>query len=166
MINIQNIKNDDNSLISGMNNLMLRTIEEYLPEEIYIIRIKNWFDHKWLGYADGAIAPKDDFNITKHLPNFSPGRRLNEDIFYRGENNQYLPYENIGTNWCYAYKSMLFFWVSTESELINRASFMCYSINEKNLNAWFVSFVCDDRWKVSFTKGTDKNTVQNWFYIK
>ena len=48
---------DDPGFIESLNALVLSYTKSHLPEQVWIILIDNWFDHKWLRFSgNGAIA--------------------------------------------------------------------------------------------------------------
>ena len=42
---------DDPQFITLLNSLLRGPIEEGTPQEVWIIQIDNWFDHKWLRFS-------------------------------------------------------------------------------------------------------------------
>lgn len=42
-----------------VNSIITNLIDSLNPDEISIIRIKNWFDHKWLNYSGKKIIKYD-----------------------------------------------------------------------------------------------------------
>jgi hypothetical protein len=81
---------DDPQFITLLNSLVLGLITEETPQELWIIQIDNWFDHKWLRFSgigivdykfpaymnryDGALAEFYQDKVT--FPPFTPNRVL------------------------------------------------------------------------------------------
>lgn len=42
---------DDPQFVTLLNSLVRGLIEEAKPQEVWIIQIDNWFDHKWLRFS-------------------------------------------------------------------------------------------------------------------
>ena len=48
---------DDPAFIESLTSLVLSHANTRLPEQLWIIRIDNWFDHKWLRFSGyGSVA--------------------------------------------------------------------------------------------------------------
>jgi hypothetical protein len=47
---------DDPVFITLLNSLLLRLAEEDKPQELWIIQIDNWFDHKWLRFSGIGVV--------------------------------------------------------------------------------------------------------------
>ena len=43
--------NDDPGFLNCVDRLLAALIERHSPEELYLVRIANWFDHKWLRFS-------------------------------------------------------------------------------------------------------------------
>src|SRR5271167_1999863 len=50
---------DDPGFIALLNSLVQGLISDRAPEELWIIRIDNWFDHKWLGFSGMGLVASD-----------------------------------------------------------------------------------------------------------
>lgn len=47
---------DDPAFIDSLNALVLSYANSRLPEQVWIILIDNWFDHKWLRFSGNGAA--------------------------------------------------------------------------------------------------------------
>jgi len=48
---------DDNDFIDLLNSLLNGLLIQQAPEQLWVIQIDNWFDHKWLRYSgNGSVA--------------------------------------------------------------------------------------------------------------
>ena len=47
---------DDNDFIDLLNALLNAFLVQQTPEQLWVIQIDNWFDHKWLRYSGSGIA--------------------------------------------------------------------------------------------------------------
>lgn len=93
---------DDNDFIDVLNSLLKGLLNQQAPEELWVIQIDNWFDHKWLRYSgSGSIPSKfpaswstsfmDRFASVKEqfwqdkltFPPFAPDRVLGQWSFLR-----------------------------------------------------------------------------------
>lgn len=50
---------DDNDFTDLLNTLLNGMLVQQAPEQLWVIQIENWFDHKWLRYSgSGSVAAK------------------------------------------------------------------------------------------------------------
>jgi hypothetical protein len=91
---------DDNDFVDLLNVLLNALLVQHAPEQLWVIQIDNWFDHKWLRYSgSGSVASKypadwtssfmDRFTSIKEqfwrdkltFPPFAPDRVLSQWSF-------------------------------------------------------------------------------------
>jgi hypothetical protein len=48
---------DDNEFIDLLNSLLKGLLSQQAPEQLWVIQIDNWFDHKWLRYSGSGSVP-------------------------------------------------------------------------------------------------------------
>jgi hypothetical protein len=51
IVNIKYRDGDDKRFLTALNGLIAKIVKDYEPEHVYVIRIKKWFDHKWLKFS-------------------------------------------------------------------------------------------------------------------
>jgi hypothetical protein len=179
---------DDPQFIVLLNSLVRGLIEKDAPQELWIIKIDNWFDHKWLRFSgigmvdfqfpafmhryDGAL---DEFYQDKvTFPPFTPNRVL-EQWSYVYTDGQYvesplrvLPHSsekkpseaNLHRRVEEFSRSALFLWYSAKTVANGRASAMVYKVVANRVDAWFAAFHRQKGWKLYATKGTSRDNVQ------
>ena len=50
---------DDNDFVDLLNALLNALLVQQTPEQLWVIQIDNWFDHKWLRYSgSGSVTSK------------------------------------------------------------------------------------------------------------
>ncbi len=95
---------DDNDFVDLLNALLNALPVEQSPEQLWVIQIDNWFDHKWLRYSgSGTVASKfpvdwtssfmDRFTSVKEqfwrdkltFPPFAPDRVVSQWSFLQTE---------------------------------------------------------------------------------
>lgn len=93
---------DDNDFVDLLNALLNALLVQHSPEQLWVIQIDNWFDHKWLRYSgsgsvaspfpanwnysfmDRFISVKEQFWRDKlTFPPFAPDRVVNQWSFVR-----------------------------------------------------------------------------------
>lgn len=48
---------DDNDFIDLLNSLLNGLLVQQAPEQLWVVQIDNWFDHKWLRYSGSGSVP-------------------------------------------------------------------------------------------------------------
>src|SRR5438105_4287125 len=61
-ITIRPNKTDDPAFVALIERIVADLEEDYDPEEVFIIEIKNWFDHKWLKFSGIGRVPYAHFD--------------------------------------------------------------------------------------------------------
>jgi hypothetical protein len=94
---------DDPALIGIFNSLLDGLLNYSYPEELYLVRINNWFDHKWLGFSGYGSATSGRLDLGGRflgmfesvkvelcndkltLPPFTPNRIVSQRCYARSE---------------------------------------------------------------------------------
>lgn len=95
---------DDNDFVDLLNALLNALLAQQIREQVWVIQIDNWFDHKWLRYSgSGSVAAKfpadwtssfmDRFISVKEqfwqdkltFPPFAPDRVVSQWSFLQSE---------------------------------------------------------------------------------
>lgn len=106
---IMKSETDDPALIGIFNSLLDGLLTFSNPEELYLVRIDNWFDHKWLKFSGYGTAKsgipylglkgsffdrftfesvKEEFHNDKlTLPPFTPNRIVSQRCYTRNGSN-------------------------------------------------------------------------------
>jgi hypothetical protein len=177
---------DDPGFIELLNSLVKGLLADQTPEELWIVRIDNWFDHKWLGFSGmGAIA--SDFPIAGYetvkagsyqekvtFPPFTPNRIVGQWSFMR-QGDDYteaplpaLPHDmerkpsemNLRRRIQDFARSACFVWYSGNTLANGRGSVMVYNIAADQVGCWFAAFHRELAWKLHATKGASRGDVQ------
>jgi hypothetical protein len=180
---------DDPRFITLLNSLVRGLLKAATPQELWIIQIDNWFDHKWLRFSgigtvdfkfpafmnryDGAL---DEFYQDKlTFPPFTPNRVLGQWSFVRVEDHyveaalRALPHPsekqpseaNLHRRVDAFSRSACFVWYSAKTLANGRASVMVYSVAGDQVEAWFAAFDRERSWKLHATKGARREDVQH-----
>ncbi len=143
--------------------------------EIRVIRIKNWFDHKWLNYSGKSIihfehtthpdriALENTWNERITVPPFNPNRILSEGVFMRSGPKNKKKGETIH-DWQRSTANQnnqikgkvangLFIWYSSDTIKNQQGSIMSYRVDKDNVDTWYASAENKNGWKVTKTKG-------------
>jgi hypothetical protein len=58
---------DDPGFIEMLNSILSGLIGDHAPQQLWVIQIDNWFDHKWLGFS-GMGLMRRTFRSTGTTP--------------------------------------------------------------------------------------------------
>src|SRR5205823_814483 len=129
---------DDSAFLAAVDRVIAESIERYHPEDVYLIRIDNWFDHKWLGFKWGFTWDRNRLDV----PTFTPNRIVSQQQFGRLFDGDYQEREmsrlvhlrecqHLGSNKRRPIirfsQSGLFVWYSSKSSGNRRGSVLVYS---------------------------------------
>ena len=188
MPQIQTGETDDGGFIRLVNSLLSGMIRSYKPDELWVIQIKNWFDHKWLRFSgigkvefrfpafmnrdDGAL---DEFSQEKvTFPPFNPNRILAQYSYVRsGEEYSEVPLPRLPHSWVRRPSeanlhrrienftgSAAFVWYSSNTVVNDRGSVMIYIVSNEQIDTWFAAFKRNGTWNLQFTKGVKREGIQ------
>ena len=178
-IPIQTKDTDHPEFIAMLESMLSRLDAGYSPDEVFIIRVRGWFDHKWLNFSGKGRVPFDSpipdhpqvaldefFQDQTTFPPFTPKRILNQERWVYSDKlskNTLLHkrrYERSAMNLHRRVKdhskSAVYVWYSSETDKNKRGSLMVYRVNNGAVNTWYASFSYDDSWRLDQTKGIDR----------
>jgi len=178
---------DDPGFIRVLKSIIDGVLGESKPDDLYVVAIDNWFDHKWLGFSGIGVVPfefpafmnREDalgefrqYHVT--LPPFSPKRVISQHYFHR-QGAAYVEVvpsallhgkerkrsqENLNRRIGDISPSGSFVWYSSNTTVNVRASIMVYTVKSGQIETWFAAFRKENGWKLHLTKGIDKDRVQ------
>ena len=167
--------NDNPNFILNCEKIIQNRINLWKPNEIFITRIDNWFDGKWMNFAGTELHAISLWNFQDILtiPPFHPNRVESSD-FYQKKDESYVKKENPKTLHIYQeskdnlkrYVSEfsndgLFIWYSGNSKTNERGTLMCYFIRESETLSFFITLSGKKEWNVSHTKGILRTEAQS-----
>ncbi len=172
---------DSYDFIDIISQIINGFADKYDIDEICTIKIKNWFDKKWLNYSGKGII---HFEETTHpdnvalsnfwknkitVPPFNPNRVLTEQTFYRhktqNKNFERLLHidqkssDNQNNRMVTKSENGLFVWFSSNSEINQQGSLMIYRVAENNVYTWYASIENKSGWTITKTKGINLNEL-------
>ena len=193
IVNIDFKKGDNEKFMTAISSLIAVLVKEKEPKHLYVVRIKKWFDHKWLGYSGkgrvafnyGSLAPDTALDVAWQdkltFPPFNPKQIGTQYYWCRAKDGTYGRSEQ-KPRWVHKRRlkpsssnlqnrvvdftdSGLFVWFTSNTEENMHGSVMVYIVDNKKVSAWYASFRKETAWKVEKTKGIDKESVELWFPI-
>lgn len=176
---------DDNDFIKLLNSMVARLLVQEAPEQLWVIQIDNWFDHKWLRFSGhGAITSNVAVHLTESIkvefhqdkltfPPFAPNRVLGQWSYIRQDNDYrefslpMLPhstervptFQNLHRRIQDVVSSGCFVWYSANTLSNGRGSVMVYSIKDESSECWFAALSRDHDWELGATKGVNRAVV-------
>ncbi len=164
--------NDNDNFILNCEIIVQNRIDLWKPNEIFVNRIDNWFDEKWMEFS-GAIVPQVAVWSGKTtVPPFHP-KRVESSDFYRRSNQKYEKKESPKILHIYQesrenlkrYLSEftsdgLFIWYSGNSKVNGIGTLMCYLFRESECQPFFITLTEKKDWNVSQTKAISKKEVE------
>lgn len=189
-IHIAVTETDDPAFIEALVGLILRYTASHTPEQVWVIHIDNWFDHKWLRFSGyGTVASgfaMDRWDSVKvefyrdglTFPPFSPNRVISQCSYLR-RGHEYveaalplLPHimerqpseSNLNRRIHSLSGPGCFIWYSGNTVANGRGSVMLYNVKADAAECWFAAFKRDEcSWRVATTKGADRRYVDSFF---
>jgi len=175
---------DDPEFIALIERIAARVFNRGNYEEVFIIEIKNWFDHKWLKFSGIGRVPfrnildsqpqvvLDEFFQEKiTFPPFTPNRILRQQRHHWGElkpryhvhdtNQRQHSSWNLQKRVTEYATSAVFVWFSSATKSNDRGSLMVYEVHAKSVSAWYVSFRKAAGWILDRTKGIPREKVES-----
>lgn len=167
---------------------MLRgLLAEQAPEQLWVIQIDNWFDHKWLGFSgNGSVGSefprwlfgyesvkKQFYQEKLTFPPFNPNRVLGQ-WSYAHIGTEYievpalaLPHkterqwseQNLQRRVEDFTQSACFVWYSANTLKNGRGSVMVYEATGSSIRSWFASFNRKTEWTLGAIKGAKRADV-------
>ena len=172
-LNIKIEEGDAQEFIKIINEIITGLIENFQIDEICLIKIKNWFDHKWLNYSGKSVVQfhgghfieaslQNEWREKITVPPFNPNRVLLE-TFYRMRQTDNRMFENslhktkgsndnIHNRITNYSKNGLFVWYSSETKINKKVSLMIYRVQNNIVETFYASFENINGWKIKKTK--------------
>jgi hypothetical protein len=173
---------DDPDFIAIIERIAVRLFKQGDYEEVFIIEVKNWFDHKWLKFSGIGRVPfrhvldskpqvaLDEFFQEKiTFPPFTPNRILRQQWHPAKELNRNAPVHKTNrrehSSWNlhrrvtqYA-RAALFVWFSSGTKRNDRGSLMVYAVHAGSVSAWYASFRKTNQWALDRTKDVPRDEI-------
>ena len=183
--NLINIDIDDApDFIKNINSIIIALIDRHKFEEVSIIKIENWFDHKWLNYSGKSVvqfhggqfieaALQDEWREKITVPPFNPNRVLSEKVFITNPsiNKTFdkrihrikASNDNLHNRIIDYSDNGLFVWYSSNTQKNTKGSVMFYKVQNRIVDTFFVSFESKKgNWEISKTKNISMDELKEF----
>lgn len=176
---------DSVEFIHFVNAIMESIYFDSDVDDVVFVKIKNWFDHKWLNYSGKSILPKpyvggldtgreevlDSFWLDdRTIPPFNPKRVVYSKFFRstRSCNEKVRHAVHIHQRstenrqrFVSSYTgSGLLVWFSSNTIVNGRGSLMVYLSKNGSVRSWYAGFVNNGGWEVSRVKGINADEIR------
>ena len=148
----------------------------YRPQDVYVIKIGNWFGRRWLGFSHklfgiAGVQDRQDFV----MPPFVPARVTSEAKFARTASGEYTVakadrpvhiwqagtmngYRRVRTE----FPGAVFFWWTGRSETNGKGALMCYYPESDGHQGWYVGFANNEGWRISETAAVSPEIIRTF----
>jgi len=167
---------DDTLFIGFLRTIVRGLIREWYPEELFLIRIDEWFNEDWL-----PPMPSDEPALRARLPLFRKAHVVSEMYFQKDETGQYVeaalpmavhpPLQADGAPAArrrvgdYT-ESGLFVWFNSQSKRSRRGSVIVYHVEEDQVERWFVEFSKNGSWRVANAIGIEREFIDKLISVR
>ena len=169
MISLKPKEKVDESFVTIVERILNGTLRLHQFEEVYVVLIDNWFDHKWLELESNRIDSDElGWRAKLKLPPFEPSRVMDQSCFRKHSSGLY-SYEMCSSNPLHIASSKrslaeicssgVFVWYSVVGNNSDRGSVMVYLNKEGKGAAWYASFVRSPNWHINKVKGLSKREL-------
>jgi len=175
---------DSSDFIEIINKIVSLTILQFRIEEICFMKIKNWFDHKWLNFSGISVvnfesggmfqrdaALQEEWREKITVPPFNPNRVIWEKFVRKQETgNKRFEYKihkirssnnNIHNRIQNYTDNGLFVWFSSNSAINKRGSLMIYRVQNGKIISWYAGFEERDKWTILQSKEIAMNEINS-----
>ncbi|MHC4744673.1 MAG: hypothetical protein ACYS8Z_22390 [Planctomycetota bacterium] len=178
---------DDPAFLALVDRVIDTLIRDHEPAELFVVRIKNWFDYKWLRFSGMGMVPFDSGHPQPEaalgefrrkeltFPPFTPSRVLAQHYFrlttkkdYEEQSPPYLVHKtekdhssaNIRRHVKEFSDSAAYLWYSSNSAANLQGCVMVYLAGPKGTESWYASLQKKkETWKINQTKGINKDSL-------
>ncbi|MBV9469277.1 MAG: hypothetical protein JOZ57_08520 [Abitibacteriaceae bacterium] len=161
MIEIIACENDGTHYIEAVQNIINGAATAYQPGGVYVVKIKGWFDHKWLGFSGKRLGAVGVWKHPLTLPPFHPHRVQSQKCYaWRPSTQDYERFDwaarlhiyqessqNLRREIRRRKPSVLYVWYCSDTARTQRGSLMVYAHTKRDQAAWFISFYSNNQWR-------------------
>ena len=165
--------NDDPRFMALASQLLDAAVTASRPSEIYLIRIDQWFDAKWLNFSGKVLGALGVHGRPITVPPFHPHRVVSESHFSAAlDSGIFVPTpvlplhiaqrsdQNLKRSITGVSPSAIFFWFSASTLDLDRGSTMLYRTNQGEVSSWYASFHRSPTWRLDRHRGISPTEVQ------
>lgn len=173
MITLERLHDDETGFIEKAQWIVSGCIKQYKPEEVYIIRIRDWFDYKWCYFSGktlGALGVSNFGDLT--LPPFVPNRVVTQDHYDQITDGVYQAsdapplhiHQTSEANFKRSIRRTMddgtAIWISSGSKATGRGSAMVYNVSPEMKFGWHTTFLRKADWQIEKVTFASKAIIE------
>lgn len=168
-------EHDDPAFVTIVARVLNAAAELYRPEDVYVVQIDHWFDHKWLGFSGCRFSQCGTWlKPLLRIPAFHP-HRVRRERYYRRRTDEPGGWQAAEGRRLHTDRRInpqerprlqrispagLFLWYSGGTRNADRASLMLYFGRAAEQVGWYASFCRRDGWRFGQCKGAPAEAIQ------
>ncbi len=172
MLSIAATKDDDANFLALVNRVVDRTVQQFHPTDVFLVRIDHCFDHKWHGFSGKVLGAVSVFNSRLTIPPFVPNRVVSQDVYSLDKDAGSYGHieapllhlvqtsrQNLTRFIDRVSKSGVFIWFSGSTQQASAGSIMVYVVSGDSQSTWYASFRRGTTWQINRVSGLSKNEL-------
>ena len=177
MIEFTKSEIDDIDFISKVQILTNQIIKDLNPNEVYLFKVNNWFDTKWLNFTGKILGALGTWNYDddSRIPPFSPNRIIEQGYY---ELNELKTYDKQKSNLQIHKKqsaennlnrriidfsdSAVFVWYSSNTKKNGQGSLMVYPVENEKCQPFYIGLRKNKDWDIINAPGTNKKMLESY----
>ena len=163
MINIDCADDDAPEFVADASTIIGNIASRFTPAAFIIVKVDNWFDHKWLNFSGKALGAVGTWNEELTVPPFVPNRIVWEREFSLPdgteiENSSPLHVsvpasEAAGRKVSRVVPDAAVCWISGNTNVTAQGAIMTYIPTSNSHWAWYAGWRKSHSWSTAMLKG-------------
>lgn len=175
MIPLSRLEEDDPGFMDQVEWILHGCLSEYKPSEIYVTRIRDWFDYRWCYFSGkvlGALGVSNFSDLT--LPPFVPKRVISQyhydcvspdlELYEQTDAQPLHIQQDSSANFQRFIRRTTndgtLFWISSGSANSRRGSMMVYHVMPDLKFGWHVTFMKKAKWQIEKVTFISKPVIE------
>lgn len=178
---------DAQEFVGIVNTIMSQLMGQYKLDDKVYVKVKNWFDHKWLNFSGNRVVPFDGGGADGiqseslesawrkekvSIPPFNPNRIISYKYLVKkgySDLKSLKPVhayrdsnENIHNRIEDYTSNGIVIWFSSNSETNQRGSLMAYIVRDETVTTWYASVENIKGWRITKSKGISLDELKSY----
>jgi hypothetical protein len=184
---IETEEKDAPEFIKMVDSMLESIVAKFSVKEVVFVKIKNWFDHKWLNFSGITVVPFE-FGWSNAFPNnivlesvwrdkisippFKPSRVIysrfyvtevsENDNLRRPIHQNRHSNDNIHNSIADYTSDGLVLWFSSNSGPLQKGSLMVYRVQHAQVYTWYATIENINGWKLTKAKGISLDELRSY----
>jgi hypothetical protein len=162
---------DDPNFVEWVERVIEGVEKQFVAEQIYIVKVNNWFGQRWLGFSGKALGLVGVRNRRLTLPPFVPSRVVSQQRFLspnaRSTRSRTLHVRQHSEENLTRYADVMIhdatvFWYSSSTVENSRGSLMAYVLTPEGHWPWYVGLRRTGSWRVVEAVGISRGELHEF----